>query len=1053
MRYSRKTGAALILGIGSLALGVCRSEPREPTLADLLRALGDRRPIEARLTGGFAYAPCKVVVEDGRLLPRAVCSEAPKAGTRAFRVLARLQRSAGRSGSAESLHVAGVALLVAGSDSPTGKAVQLLERSAEAKPSDARILNDLAAAYLARAGQQDNPEDLVRGLDVAARAVNVDASLPEARFNLGLALDQLFLTRSAIAAWEDYAELDSRSPWAKEGLRRVRALQQPSIPERWQRELPTLEAAALRGDTETVRRIVEIAPQLARETAVEGFLGEWGKAAVAQPEERTATDHLVRARTVGDALFERTGDPTVRDAVDAIERSRTDFFLTASLARGHIAFAEAMLRFRLLKTDAALELFQQAADSLAGSPIELWARVGEVRCLAYAAQYSEAESLYPKIIARAEESHYWSLAGWSYWGLGWIRSARQAKTAEALGHFIRAEDNYRRTAEIENRATLLGFLGDGYHALGQSRTSWDYRYRALEALQDFPVSWRLHIALMYAAEAAVGGDQTNAGLLLQEEGLAAAEAAQDPTRLAEAHWARSRILLLLDRHGEARQEAEAAAAFAYKADIGQPRRKVLADVALTQAQVLTKEEPQVALERFTNAISSFRALQARPAIAYASLLQSRLLKSMHRYAEAERDLRAAIEILDDPSAQALNSDLQISFTETLQAVYDEWVAALLDRHRDASGALATVERARSLPPRPSVKGTESLFSTHSLTTRIPRNAIVVEYTVLATRLAVFVIDRTGIEVFEHKKGEREVATLVERFSQDLEGGEEPGAISMELYTLLIPDVVRKSRGRTIFFIPDKALHRIPFAALQNPTTRRFLIQDNPVALVSSLASALAHTNELATGSLSGLKALLVERPYIDRVRFPELAELPQAPPEVAEALRIFPGPTILRGTAATKRGMLEALGAHQVLIFSGHSVLNAAKPSESYLVVAPEKGDESAGVLMGKDLLSRDLKNLKLVVLSSCESFGPRNARVAGFAGVARFFSEGGAEAVVGSLWRVEDREAAMVLRDFWSCIASGASAVKALQEAQLRHVATMRPRAWAAFSIVVGNF
>jgi CHAT domain-containing protein len=553
---------------------------------------------------------------------------------------------------------------------------------------------------------------------------------------------------------------------------------------------------------------------------------------------------------------------------------------------------------------------------------------------------------------------------------------------------------------------------------------------------------------MYAAEAAVGADQIAAGLLLQNEGLAAAEAAQDPTRLAEAHWAKSRILLFLDRTGEARLEAEAAAAFADEADIGQPRRKVLADVALTRAQVLAKEEPQAALEYFADAMDSFKALQARPAIAYASLLQSRHLKSMHRLAEAERDLRVAIEILDDPTAQALDSDLQVSFTETLQSIYDEWVAELLDRRRDVRGALASLERARLLPPRPSVQATEALLSMPSLESGIPHDAVVIEYAVLATRLVIFVVDRTGIEVVEHDIGERDVSALVERFSKALEEGEEE-SLSKQLYSLLIPKGLSGRREETILYlIPDKVLHKVPFAALRNPATSRYLVQDHPVALLSSLARALRSNR--SSSRVVGLKALLVQDPTVDHARFPELERLTQGAVEVAEALRIFPQATVLREAAATKTRILEALNTHQVLIFSGHAVMNGARPSESYLVVASEEGDESAGVLMGRELAGRDLGNLRLVVLSSCETIGPRNARVSGLAGMARFFLDAGAETIVGSLWRVEDREAAMVLRDFWSRIGAGAPAVKALQEAQLHHLPAMRSRGWAAFSLIV---
>src|SRR4051812_1580581 len=79
-----------------------------------------------------------------------------------------------------------------------------LERAARQSPQDARILNDLGAAYLLRAYREDHPVDLVRALATTARAHAADPSLPEARFNHALNLERLYLSRVAVEAWKDY---------------------------------------------------------------------------------------------------------------------------------------------------------------------------------------------------------------------------------------------------------------------------------------------------------------------------------------------------------------------------------------------------------------------------------------------------------------------------------------------------------------------------------------------------------------------------------------------------------------------------------------------------------------------------------------------------------------------------------------------------------------------------------------------------------------------------------------------------------------------------------
>lgn len=71
--------AAFALGIaGLISIAAIRGTgpKREPgMLPGLVEALGDQRPVEPRLTGGFLYSPCTTVTESERLLPRVVCAE------------------------------------------------------------------------------------------------------------------------------------------------------------------------------------------------------------------------------------------------------------------------------------------------------------------------------------------------------------------------------------------------------------------------------------------------------------------------------------------------------------------------------------------------------------------------------------------------------------------------------------------------------------------------------------------------------------------------------------------------------------------------------------------------------------------------------------------------------------------------------------------------------------------------------------------------------------------------------------------------------------------
>jgi len=82
----------------------------------------------------------------------------------------------------------------------------------DAQSSDAGLLSDLAATYLARRADGD----VQRALSLLEHAVTVDPKRAEAWFNLGLAAEAARQTVRAEDAWKQYLMLDSSSPWATE---------------------------------------------------------------------------------------------------------------------------------------------------------------------------------------------------------------------------------------------------------------------------------------------------------------------------------------------------------------------------------------------------------------------------------------------------------------------------------------------------------------------------------------------------------------------------------------------------------------------------------------------------------------------------------------------------------------------------------------------------------------------------------------------------------------------------------------------------------------------
>ncbi len=178
-----------------------------PELAALARVETPSRPLEARLSGGFRYAP-----------PPLVTRGAPDARNLELIATAdKVRAEIGDRAGADADAARSVTFLIGGD---AERAVAGLERATASGSAPARMWSDLAAAYLAR-GRADDPP---RAVAAAERALQADGSLREAAFNRALALERAGRAADALQAWRDYAASERDAQWAAEAQRHVARL-------------------------------------------------------------------------------------------------------------------------------------------------------------------------------------------------------------------------------------------------------------------------------------------------------------------------------------------------------------------------------------------------------------------------------------------------------------------------------------------------------------------------------------------------------------------------------------------------------------------------------------------------------------------------------------------------------------------------------------------------------------------------------------------------------------------------------------------------------------
>jgi CHAT domain-containing protein/tetratricopeptide (TPR) repeat protein len=903
---------------------------------------------------------------------------------------------------------------------------------------DPAQLSNLSARYLIRADREGEPGHLVRALEMSTRATSLDPYLPEALFNRALALDRLALRYETERAWGTYLRADSDSAWAEIAETRRDVYRKPLEAEVWRSMVSQLRILVDKGDVSAVREIVKRFPQPTRELALEEVLGRWGDQFLSGDLPGARRSYRL-AFALGAALRNVSGDRSVEAVALAVMRAQeapTEPW-AAGLARGHRAFREGMAAFRRLSTDESGRWFAEAVKETrrSGSSIELWAAAGRARVKAYDGDHTDAMKDFESILAEAQRQSLKSLAGWCEWGLGWIES-RLGDFTQATGRFLSAEEVYRETREEENLAAIATYLGENLASLGQREEAWRHRRTALVALRDRPTSLRRHVALMDASWSAMEQGLAFAGLTFQDEALLAAKEEGDQVRLAETNWARSRILVELGQPEEALQALQRASGYTSLAPPGSSRRKLEADLAWAQGDTLRRLDSSAALAHLTASLRAYEELKVPLNFAHASYSRAQLFLDLERYSEAEEDLGRSLGILEELATHLGEDDLEVSYSESIQDIYDDLILNRWTWKADPLAALTALERARSLGSAPGegwVRIQESLGP----------DAAVIEYGLLADRLLIWIISAGGIQSVQHRVDRSKLEGLVETFRAEVLRGNRPDQLellSSTLHDLLIPPLV--GRKYKLCFIPDKVLNQIPFAALYNPRTRRFLVQDHAIALAPSLAYLLPDGKPPAAPS----SALLVADPTIDHSLFPSLSNLQGARAELKQVRSLFQSATFLQGDEATKAQLLDKLDSVDVFIFSGHAFSHASRPSLSHLAVAPSMETGDPGVLLARDLAGRSFAKLRLVVLSACTSVGPRSARSSGITGMARPFLQAGVRSVIGSLWAIEDRSTQDLMRSFYKDVKAGLGPVEALRNTQL-HALRDSESAWRDMS------
>jgi CHAT domain-containing protein len=281
------------------------------------------------------------------------------------------------------------------------------------------------------------------------------------------------------------------------------------------------------------------------------------------------------------------------------------------------------------------------------------------------------------------------------------------------------------------------------------------------------------------------------------------------------------------------------------------------------------------------------------------------------------------------------------------------------------------------------------------------------------------------------------------------------------------------KTKLVYLCPDGDLARIPFAALPGKNKGTILLEDYALAIVPSgpwLLGQLLYPPK-PSGAPDGVLA-------VGDVAYGQSANpkddytaLPATDRELKRVLEAFgqKNSDALSGGDATAQAVRERLPKVRYAHFATHGYFNEKglteerkrlrKTLETWafqkegsvlggaglrnpavytgLVFAaanaPAKGDPDRGILTGLNILDIPLEDLRLCVLSACETGLAELTEAEGLMGLQRAFHAAGCPNVVGSLWKVDDEATAALMTQFYHELrVKKRTPLAALREAQL---------------------
>jgi CHAT domain-containing protein len=419
---------------------------------------------------------------------------------------------------------------------------------------------------------------------------------------------------------------------------------------------------------------------------------------------------------------------------------------------------------------------------------------------------------------------------------------------------------------------------------------------------------------------------------------------------------------------------------------------------------------------------------------------------------------------------AINSDIQFSFTESVEPVYREFVELLLQPPQTPPYQGETegvpnqdnLKQARFVIESLQLAELDNFFRSacvnpkqelDPLIDQKDQRAAVIYPIILPNSLDVILkLPNQDLRHYRTIIAQDKVEGIVEDLREYLKDVTRTAQVkqqSQQIYDWLIRPAeteLAKSDIKTLVFVLDGALRNVPMAVLYDFQQQKYLVQKYAIALTPGLQ--LLDPKPLQQVRLNALTAGVMEERTIDGRKFLPLENVSR---ELEGIQSEVPNSEKLLNQQFTETNLQNQLLAapFSVVHLATHGEFSS-DPERTFILT----WDALLNVNEFDNLLRDSHENrssiIELLVLSACKTAEGDKRAALGLAGVA---VRAGARSTLATLWSVDDRFTADLMSEFYRELNAGVNKAEALQHAQIAVFAKEKsPYFWAPF-VLVGNW